>query len=159
MEDDFRKEINKSYRTTLMVCVAMVLATGLYVAMVEIFRAGAGRLGINMLGDTMSEVVKWLCVAVSIGAVFVVQRVKSSYWAKAMKAYRAQPENVPVLTYMSSLTIMAFAVYETPAILGMIYYLLSGQSLFFYILLLISFVGFVLNFPRKNRWIRDLDGI
>jgi hypothetical protein len=57
-----------------------------------------------------------------------------------------------LIQHLQRMSMVSAALCEVPVILGWVLFFLSGNSSDFYVLLIISFVLFVMYFPRYTNW-------
>jgi hypothetical protein len=57
-----------------------------------------------------------------------------------------------LINYLQKMSIVSAALCEVPVILGLVLFFISGNAQDFYVLLIVSFVLFVMYFPRFSNW-------
>lgn len=128
--------VEKRHRSLLIVWAAMLTSLGLYVALAVVLAPSVGEPGAtanDMIGLALLG-VGGACVLASF---IIKQRLLS----------RAVGEQRPELA--STAYIVSFALAEVAGVLGLASAFVAGGG-FFYILFVISAVGLLLHFPRRD---------
>lgn len=129
--------VEKRHRSLLIVWAAMLTSLGLYVALAIVLAPS----GENDDGATANDVVG--LALLGVGAACVL----ASFIIKQRLLSRAVGEQRPELA--STAYIVSFALSEAAGVLGLASAFVAGGG-FFYILFVISAVGLLLHFPRRD---------
>lgn len=128
--------VEKRHRTLLIIWAAMLMSLGLYVALaITLAPSGGGE------GATANDAVGLALLGVGGAAVL------ASFVVKQRLLSRAVGEQRPELA--STAYIVSFALAEAAGVLGLASAFVAGGG-FFYILFVVSAVGLLLHFPRRD---------
>lgn len=145
-------ELDRTYRITRFVCIAFAASTGVYVFLAELLGAASEPSGAVRVDRFATSYLKYVFLIVSCAEVALI-RLLMPYFLLAKGKARGIPLPAPVvLNRLHGVYTAAFALCNTPAILGLIYVVLGGERTIFYVLAGISWAGFLLSWPRKNEW-------
>jgi F0F1-type ATP synthase membrane subunit c/vacuolar-type H+-ATPase subunit K len=136
--DDQKLKIQ--YLKTNFIGLGLIASVFLYAGVVEVLkRTMAPFAGIARLAPAQVITIKYLFVALAIGNFFLIK-----FMQKILGARSAQQLMVAA--------IVTFALSEAVAILGLVLFLLAGQTLDFYTFMFLSLFYFWFFFPRYQDW-------
>jgi hypothetical protein len=84
------------------------------------------------------------------GAVVVVFAVRRFYNSLTRRAVQGHPDKA--LERLQAAGITTAALCEIPALLGLVFFLLTGITRDFYFLLVLSLILFLMYMPKKDQW-------
>jgi hypothetical protein len=143
---EYSEDLKRAHKTATILYIAFMLSLAVYLIAFEVLKA--------RIPDFQGMVEKfdfpWLgyaFYALGLLQIFLIRFIRET----ATKSITTI--EVPVLIqHLQRLSMISGALCEVPVILGWVLFFLSGSVRDFYILLLISFVLFVLYFPRFSNW-------
>lgn len=160
------EELKKTYRIAVIIGLAMMASVLGYAIIVGILEQGSVKLrGIPTLSGNQLDQVKYLLMGASLVIFFLVRflpgRILGS--GEPMQGGQGSSMQNPETgrKNMQRLLISAIVTYalcETPAIFGLILYLLGRVFSDFTFFLLISLFFFGIHFPRYSQWEQWLRG-
>jgi hypothetical protein len=126
-----------------MISGSMISSLFVYALVVEVLSRSRG----VEAATSAPEVLRWAFYAVAVAMVFM------SHVAKAfmLRGAGAGGEEQLVARLMTA-TVVTAALAETPAILGLVLYVVGGYYTDFYFLALISLYLLMRHFPRWGQW-------
>jgi hypothetical protein len=84
------------------------------------------------------------------GAVVVVFVIRRAYSALSRRAVQGHPNKA--LDRLQTASLWTALLCEIPALLGLVFFLLTGITRDFYFLLVLSLILFLMYFPKKIHW-------
>lgn len=144
MTPGLEETLDRTYRITVIVAVAMIASVLMYAGVVELLKRLAPASGPSAEPGTVE-----LLRQVFRGLTLV------HFLALAWLGGRARrPEGKPLarLQGLKTLTMTSLALAESIAVYGLVLFLLSRNPIDFYHLLLVSLLSFIVVFPRRDRW-------
>lgn len=138
------EETLQSHRKSLIFhlsAMAGLIVLGIAVLMLQ--RSGASRL----LLESPGPVLRYLFYAAAVVAIFTVRLLHN---ALIRRALRGHPQKI--LNRLQKASLWTAALCEIPALLGFMFFLLTGTSRDFYFLLILSLILFFMYFPKKIQW-------
>lgn len=144
-------EWKKVFRTTRLVCAAIIASLFIYALIVEILRsqlvffAGLARL-------RRTQPLLFAFYGLGIVAVLVTRLVNR----RMMKTNESEPL-AERLIQLSRGSIVVAVLAELPALFGFVFFLLTGSSRDFYLLWFASLILEFIFFPRSGTWQSLLD--
>lgn len=139
--------LKTAYKTTVIIGIAMIASVVVYVVMAEILRGNMSQWR-GFVFSTKDALYDYLRIAfLALGIFFPI--VISSI----LRSVMLTPEKLanPVSTFVSY-SIITFALCESPAIYGLVLFLLAGNIMDMYIFAAISLALLAVFFPRYSRW-------
>ena len=150
MDRDFlirpHSELRQAYRTTAIVCAAMIAGLFPYLAVVEVVR---GQLGsADYLMDAREiELLTYVLYGLSLLPFIVPHLIRRHVIAVA-----PQEGEGALVTRLRTATFLSYALSEVPAVFGLLLFFLAGLNMAFYILWFLSLSSMLLQFPRLRNW-------
>ncbi len=138
------KTLQQQFKTTNFVGLAMMASVFLYaVIVIGIDKAyipyhASHRIDIGILAT-----VKYILLAISIVHYFIIRFF--------------QKFSLKSVAYLPAASILIFALCEAVSIYGLVLFLLTGNSMDFYIFMLISLLYFYIFYPKYADWEKLLD--
>jgi F0F1-type ATP synthase membrane subunit c/vacuolar-type H+-ATPase subunit K len=120
--------------------LAMIAAVFVYAGVVELLKWQlAPFAGFSTLAPGTSDLIKYIFLALAAAQFFIIKALQKILPTRSV-------EN------LSTTAIITFALCEAVAILGLVLFLLAGNSLDFYIFMAVSLGFFTLFFPKYDQW-------
>ena len=120
--------------------LAMIAAVFIYAGVVELIKwQMAPFAGFAALDPSTVTLLKYVFLALAAAQFVIIKAVQ-----KILPA--------PSVEKLSLTAIITFALCESVAVLGLVLFLLSGNSMDFYIFMVISLGFFTLFFPKYDQW-------
>ena len=139
-------KLKTAYKTTVLIGIAMVASVVMYIVVAEVLRNSNPQWR-GVAFSTKDALYDYLRIALfALSIVFpIVIRI--------LRGILLTPEKLadPAPTLISY-SIIIFALCESPAIYGLVLFLLAGNIMDMYIFAAISLALFALFFPRYSRW-------
>lgn len=144
MRSDQIPPLKQRYLIINFIGLAMIASVFLYAVIVEVFkRYYEPFTGFADLPPHLADMIKYVLLAVAL-VFFLLIRVLQNRLAAL------SPRLLP------SIAIMSFALSEAVAVFGLMLFLLTGNSLDFYLFFAVSLFLFYIYFPRYNEWERRM---
>jgi F0F1-type ATP synthase membrane subunit c/vacuolar-type H+-ATPase subunit K len=132
--------LKSRYLAVNFIGLAMIASVFVYAGVVEVIKwQWAPFAGFAQLPPQTAALLKYIFLAVAASQYAAIKVVQKILPAKS-------PDHLP------QATIITFALCETVAVLGLVLFLLAGNSLDFYIFMVISLGYFYLFFPKFEQW-------
>jgi hypothetical protein len=143
---DCRLELNRAFRTTLIISGALLAGLLLYGLMVELIKARLNPFS-GITAASRPESLRYIFYAAAVGAVVLVRFVGRTM-------FKPSPEEDPhhLIARLARATVLTASLGELPAVFGLGLFLLTGSSRDFYILGFVSFFLEFMYFPRLRVW-------
>ena len=140
---DGSDDLRRTYRGTAIVCGAMVASVLLYAVVAEVLRTQlpSGGVGAGANVDLLRYAFYLLAGVEGLAIPFV------------RRAIEAPPgDQASVLARLRTGALVAAALAEAPAVLGLVLFVLAGRRWDFYLLAGWSLLLQLVHFPRHERW-------
>ena len=138
------EELNRTYRATVILAVAMIASVFVYAGIVELLpRLAPPDASSAAPGpvELFRKVFRGLALANFLALAWLGARTR-----------RPIGEPLARLARLKTLTTVGLALAESIALYGLVTFLLSRDPIDFYYLLLVSLLSFIVVFPRHDRW-------
>lgn len=145
--ESFFFTLRRVFRTALLINISLIAGLFLYALFVELIKSRLSPFAGFLPGPHL-QALRYVFYGTAVGAVVLLRII-----SKAIT--RPSPED-NVLEYgqrLSRASVVTAALAELPALLGFIFFLLSGSSRDFYPLLLVSLFLEFMYFPRFSVWL------
>jgi hypothetical protein len=136
------ERIHAAHRRATIIVGGIASSLLVYVLVVEVLR----RTQPDMPAMPAARMIRMAFFAVAVFAIFMATV------AKAVLLRGAPPTPIARLLRLQTTTILAAALAELPAVLGLALFLLTRSRMDFYILLAISAYMIVRHFPQRAAW-------
>jgi hypothetical protein len=143
---DYGQNLKKAFKTSLVIYVAFMLSLVVYFVVYKVLEASITDFQ-GMMEKIDFPWLRYAFYALGLVQIFLIKFIRETA-TKTITTVDAQI----LINHLQRMSIISAALCEVPAILGWVLFFLSGSSSDFYVLLLISFVLFVLYFPRYANW-------
>jgi hypothetical protein len=146
------EDLRKTYRTTVIIGVAMMASLLVYLIVVGLFEQGTVTITTSPLPDNVLQVIKFVLLGLTVVNFFLIRYVGNRILTPGdQKDKRFSLGSTPAGPLVNA-AVVTFALCELPAILGLIMYFLGRNTADFYLFLLISLFFFSIHFPRLSQW-------
>ncbi len=139
-------ELRQAYRTTAIVCAAMIAGLFPYLAVVELVRGQLGTTG-YLMDSRQIELLAYVLYGLAILPFIVPHLIKRHVIAAA----RDEGEGALGIRLRTA-TFLGYALSEIPAVFGLVLFFLAGLNKAFYVLWFLSLLSMLLQFPRLRSW-------
>ncbi|MDH7511650.1 MAG: hypothetical protein QHH14_01740 [Clostridiales bacterium] len=136
----------KAFRTTTLVCAAIIASLFLYALIVEILRSRLGFFS-GLARPSQARPLLFIFYGLAIVAVLLTRILNRSL----MKGMESDPLEERILR-LSRASVITAVLAELPALVGFVLFLLIGSSRDFYLLWFGSLVLEFIFFPRLRTW-------
>jgi len=143
---DYAQNLKKAYRTSFMLYVAFMLSLVLYLVVFEVLKASITDFQ-GMMEKIDFPWLRYAFYALGLIQIFLIRFIRET----ATKSITTVDIQI-LINHLQRMSMISAALCEVPVILGWVLFFLSGNPHDFYVLLLMSFVLFVLYFPRYANW-------
>ena len=152
------EELKAAYRRTAVISAAIAFTLPVYAIVVAIFQRMSGSFdGISPAED--GTVLTDVLFMISLATFFLAWRIRN-------RTFRTAPQRsgtVPTegsntrhrkvqLQRLTTTTLVTMVLSESIAMYGLAGFIVTGDVRIFHILLTVSFIAFILWFPRYGRW-------
>lgn len=129
-----------------MVYVAFMLSLVIYLVVFEVLKARIPHFQ-GMMEKIDFPWLRYAFYALGLVQIFLIKFIRET----ATKSITSV--DVKILTnHLQKMSMISATLCEVPVILGLVLFFLSGKAQDFYVLLIVSFVLFVMYFPRFGNW-------
>jgi F0F1-type ATP synthase membrane subunit c/vacuolar-type H+-ATPase subunit K len=134
------------YFTANLIGLAMIASVFMYVGVVVVLqRVFAPFSGFATLAPAQVQTLKYLFVALALGIFFLIKILQRVIGADSVeKLFQA--------------AMVTFALSESVAVLGLVLFLLAGNSVDFYLFMFLSLFYFWFFYPKYQDWEAQLSG-
>ena len=143
---EYTQDLKKAHRTSATVYVAFMLSLVVYLIVFLILKARIPEFQ-GMMEKFEFPWLRYAFYALGLVQIFVIKFIRET----ATRSITTVDSKV-LINHLQRVSIISAALCEVPAILGFVLFFLSGNTADFYVLLIMSFVLFVLYFPRYTNW-------
>lgn len=139
-------ELRQCYRTTAIVCGAMIAGLFPYLAVVELVRGHLGSTG-YLMDSRQIQLLAYVLYGLALLPFIVPRLIKRHVIAAA-----AQESEGALVMRLRTATFLSYALSEVPAVFGLLLFFLAGLNTAFYVLWFMSLLSMLLQFPRLRAW-------
>jgi hypothetical protein len=141
-----QNELRQAYRTTAIVCAAMIAGLFPYLVVVEIVRSQLGSEG-YLMDARQVELLAYVLYGLALLPFIVPHLIKRHVIATAPQ----EGEDVLAIRLRTA-TFLSYAMSEAPAVFGLVLFFLAGLNTAFYALWFVSLLSMLVQFPRLRSW-------
>ena len=139
-------ELRQAYRTTAIVCAAMIVGLFPYLAVVELMRGQLGSAG-YLMDSQQIELLAYVLYGLALLPIIVPHLIKRHVVAAASQ----EGEGVLIIRLRIA-TFLSYALSEVPAVFGLLLFFLARLNTAFYVLWFLSLLSMLVQFPRLRTW-------
>lgn len=143
---DYAQVLKKTYRNSLVLYIAFMVSLFIYLIVFEVLKSHISEFQ-GMMEKIDFPWLRYAFYALGLVQVFFIKFISDTA-AKSTAAVDIQN----FIQHLQKVSVISASLCEVPALLGWVLFFLSGVSRDFYILLSMSFVLFVVYFPRYSNW-------
>ncbi len=152
-------ELKRGYRVATVIGIAMIVSVFIYAVVVEFIKKEFAPFG-GFSPFSEVEILRYILLGISIVEFFSIRFIRNQVLSprtEVLSHQRIQPA-IPVQRLIT-MSIVTYALCESVAIYGLVFFLIAGDSLDFYIFMLLSLIYFAVYFPRYGQWEEWAKGI
>jgi F0F1-type ATP synthase membrane subunit c/vacuolar-type H+-ATPase subunit K len=140
------ESLKKAYRTAAIIGAVMIASLLIYAIVVEVIKV-EHRPFAGFASCPEIQILRYIFYGLALFQLWVMRILQRSLLKKA------PTDDLQALTVrLSTSAIVIYALCETPAIYGLVLFLLAGFYKDFYVLLAYSLGLLLFHFPRYSRW-------
>ncbi len=152
MSDTSLSSLKEAYRRTAIIGAAMVLSLVGYIAVAVVIRTVASPFR-GLAPGVDRTLLRNVLLAVAIAGLGLVPLLRGRLLHdSATTGVPGSAKAADLIAALTTSSIVGLALAESIAILGLVLFLLAGQQGDFVLFLGLSLIGFILFFPRYQRW-------
>ncbi len=140
------ENLKKIYATSVVINVAMLMSIVLYAAIIEILLMNNIARNLIKTGNSLN----YLLLAI----IFLILQMRKKLVSKYASDRGNTDENTRVQN-LFSLSIISAIVFEVPALVGFVFFFVSGARLQFYLLSFFSAFMIIRHFPKFSKWQKE----
>ena len=138
--------LRQAYRSTVIVCAALIASLFPYLLVVEIVRRQIGHDG-YLVDAGQIALLKYVFFILALLPYVIPRLIKRHLTAMAPR------ESIEVLiARLRTATLLSYVLSEVPAVFGLVLFFLAGSYKAFYALWFLSLVSMLVHFPRLRAW-------
>ena len=138
--------LRQAYRSTVIVCGAMIASLFPYMVVVEIVHRQVGHDG-YLVDARQVELLQYVFFILALLPYVIPRLIKRHLIALAPR------ESVETLiARLRTATLLSYVLSEVPAVFGLVLFFLAGSYKVFYALWFLSLVSMLVHFPRLRAW-------
>lgn len=147
-EQEIRQIIMQTFRGHVIVAIALFLSLVFFLVVEELVRYlyrpfyGWGRVAFGQIAS-----LRYTVYAISVGMVILMRLLQA-----VLVRFPAHFDWRQALSRLSLASLFPLLLAETPALLGLIFFFLTGLQRDFYVLSIVSVILLFMYFPRKVLW-------
>jgi hypothetical protein len=147
LDPSLQKDLKKANRTATILHIALLCEPFIYILVALTLRKMGNFKGIGEHGESFLALIRWGWLLVSLAAVANVAFLRRSLLsAEKIAPSAADSKRICMLYTRAHFTLAAIAT--TPAILGLLFFAISGDTALLFLLSAVSVVVLMLIFPR-----------
>ena len=143
---EYAQNLKKAYKTSFILYVAFMLSLVVYLVVFQILEASLTDFQ-GMMEKIDFQWLRYAFYALGLVQIFLIKFIRET----ATKSITTVDEHI-LTSHLRRMSMISATLCEVPVVLGWVLFFLSGSSSDFYVLLIISFVLFVVYFPRYTNW-------
>lgn len=147
--------LRASYKTTVIVGLAMMAGLIIYAVVVEtIKKQYAPFAGFAPMPDDIAATFRFALIAITIAEFFIIRILNKMILSAKGPVLRGPGAGQvgPDVQRLMTAAVVTFALCESVAIYGLVLFLIQGNSDDFYLFLLVSLFYFTIFFPKYGSW-------
>ena len=143
---DTMQDLKKAYKTSVIFYIAFMLSLIIYLVVFAVLKTRITDFQ-GMMEKIDFPWLRYAFYALGLVQIFLIKFIRETATRSITMV------DIPSLIHhLQRISMISAALCEVPVILGWVLFFLSGKSSDFYVLLVISFVLFVMYFPRYTNW-------
>jgi len=143
---EYIRDLKKAFKTSVTLYVAFMISIAIYLVVFEVLKARIPDFQ-GMMEKIDLPWLRYAFYALGLVQIFLIRFIRET----ATKSIATVDAKV-LIGHLQRMSMISAALCEVPVILGLVLFFISGSAQDFYILLSLSFLLFVLYFPRYTNW-------
>jgi hypothetical protein len=143
---EYTQDLKKAYKTSAILYIAFMLSLVVYLIVFEVLKAHIQDFQ-GMMEKIDFPWLRYAFYALGLVQIFLIKFIRETA-TKSITTVDAKT----LINHLQKMSMISATLCEVPVMLGLVLFFLSGNASDFYVLLIISFVLFVLYFPRYTNW-------
>ena len=143
---EYAQDLKKAYKTSAILYVAFMLSLVIYLVVFEALKAQIPDFT-GMMEKIDFPWLRYAFYALGLLQVFLIKFIRETA-TKSITTVEAKF----LINHLQKMSMVSATLCEVPVILGLVLFFLSGNAKDFYVLLIVSFLLFVMYFPRYTNW-------
>jgi hypothetical protein len=143
---EYIRDLKKAFKTSVTLYVAFMISVAIYLVVFEVLKARIPDFQ-GMMEKIDLPWLRYAFYALGMVQIFLIRFIRET----ATKSIATVDAKV-LIGHLQRMSMISAALCEVPVILGLVLFFISGSAQDFYILLILSFLLFVLYFPRYTNW-------
>ena len=143
---EYAQDLKKAYKTSAILYVAFMLSLVIYLVVFEALKAQIPDFT-GMMEKIDFPWLRYAFYALGLLQVFLIKFIRETA-TKSITTVEAKF----LINHLQKMSMVSATLCEVPVILGLVLFFLSGNAKDFYVLLIVSFLLFVMYFPRVTNW-------
>jgi hypothetical protein len=143
---EYTQELKKAYKTSVTLYIAFILSLVVYLIVFMVLKTRIPDFQ-GMMEKFDFPWLRYAFFALGLVQIFLIKFIRDTA-TKSITTVDAKT----LINHLQRMSMISAALCEVPVILGFVLFFLSGNAADFYVLLVISFVIFVMYFPRYTNW-------
>ena len=143
---EYTRDLKRAYQTSLVLYAAFMMSLVIYFVVFEVFEANIP----DFRGLMESPELPWLRYA------FFILGAMQAIFIKVLREKLMNGDTTgevkTLISLLQKVSMISASLCEVPVIFGLVLFFLSGNRGDFYILLIMSFVLFMVYFPKYTNW-------
>jgi len=139
--------VESAVRSTTLVCAAIVVSVPIYVAVAWVLASTGSSASV---GGELPGILFWVLAVVAVAQLLIAQVV----WGVMVRSASRKPAAVERLAAYRTATVVAFALRESTALIGLVLTLLGGDQRWCLGLSALAVVAMLLSWPRRADMVR-----
>jgi F0F1-type ATP synthase membrane subunit c/vacuolar-type H+-ATPase subunit K len=152
-------KLRAAYRVAVIIGLAMMASLLVYAAIVGILEKGTVEFHGPAMADSQLELIKFALLGLTAILFFIIRFINAKILTaegekgNKLDARTRQSSGVPPeFGRLTTAAVVTYALYETPAIFGLVLFFIGRNSSDFHLFLLISLFFFAIYFPKFSQW-------
>jgi hypothetical protein len=143
---EYTQDLKKAHKTSAIIYIAFMLSLAIYLVVFEVLKARIPDFQ-GMMEKIDFPWLRYAFYALGLVQIFLIKFMRET----ATKSLSTVDVKI-LINHLQKMSMVSAALCEVPVILGWVLFFLSGKAQDFYVLLIVSFVVFVMYFPRFSNW-------
>lgn len=139
LTDEEKKILEQEYRKITTSGISLILSGIFYIIIPSIFS--------HQINNSIDVSIRYIFLSITLLIAFLIRIVRSIILSK-----QTNTNFKNILKRLITSSIVTFALCELIAILGLVEYIITGIKMDLYLMVFLSFVFFIVHFPKKLHW-------
>ena len=143
---EYTQDLKKAHKTSAILYGAFMFSLVIYLIVFEVLKSRIPDFQ-GMMEKIDFPWLRYAFYGLGLIQIFLIKFIRET----ATKSIATIDAKI-LVNHLQRMSMISAALCEVPVLLGLVLFLLSGNAQDFYILLVVSFVLFVMYFPRYTNW-------